>query len=228
MSVGYSPLPGLCESARAPAKVRTRGRAQTDPEAASSNVAVAEICVGRGEKIPARSRTESLTTEEGSWSGSSIAGAEQQPHHDSAELGLPKTTVMLRNLPNNYTRDMLLHLLDTHGFSGCYDMVYMPMDFSTNVALGYAFINLSSTNEASRLWSQFQGFSNWEIASTKVCEIGWSRPLQGLQAHIDRYRNSPVMHNSVPDEFKPVLFKNGKRVPFPGPTKVLRAPRIRQ
>lgn len=30
----------------------------------------------------------------------------------------PKTTVMLRNLPNNYTRSMLLHLLDEQGFGG--------------------------------------------------------------------------------------------------------------
>jgi hypothetical protein len=184
--------------------------------------------VGVGEKIPARPRTESLTTEEGSGSGGSIADTEVQTHHDSAALGLPKTTVMMRNLPNNCTREMLLRLLDINGFSGCYDLVYMPTDFSSNVGLGYAFINLVSTKEASRFWSQFQGFSDWEVASKKVCEIGWSSLLQGLQSHIDRYRNSPVMHDSVPDEFKPVLFTNGERVPFPGPTKVLRAPRIRR
>jgi len=177
-------------------------------------------------KIPARPRTESLTTEEGS--GSSIEGNEQQTQSDSATLEQPKTTVMLRNLPNNYTRDMLLRLMDTHGFSGSYDLLYMPMDFSSNVGLGYAFINLTSNDEASRFWSQFQGFSNWEVASKKVCEIGWSSVLQGLQAHIERYRNSPVMHNSVPDEFKPVLFENGERVAFPGPTRTLRAPRIRR
>eukprot|EP00435_Cladocopium_sp_Y103_P014344 s363_g3.t1 len=33
----------------------------------------------------------------------------------------PKTTVMLRNLPNNYTRSMLLHLLDEQGFGGNLD-----------------------------------------------------------------------------------------------------------
>merc|ERR1712026_538534 len=26
-----------------------------------------------------------------------------------------------------------------------------------------------------------------------MCEVSWGDPLQGLQAHIDRYRNSPVM-----------------------------------
>ena len=37
--------------------------------------------------------------------------------------------VMLRNLPNNYTRDMFLSLLDEQGLSGLYDFVYLPMDF---------------------------------------------------------------------------------------------------
>jgi len=217
----------VVQDTRKPAKIRTRGRAQTNPEAVPSKSKVAEIRVGTEETIPARPRTESLTTEEGNGSGSSIAGTEQQTHPDSAAVGLPQTTVMLRHLPNNYTRDMLLQILDSHGFSGCYDLVYMPTDFSSNVGLGYAFINLTSHGEASRFWSQIQGFSNWEVASKKVCEIGWSN-LQGLQTHIDRYRNSPVMHDSVPDEFKPVLFTNGKRVPFPRPTKALRAPRIRR
>jgi len=168
-----------------------------------------------------------MSTEEGSGCGSSVAGTEQT-HRDPAASGLQKTTVMLRNLPNNYTRDMLLHLVDTHGFSGSYDLIYMPTDFTSNVGLGYAFINFVSTEEASRFWSKFQGFSDWEVASKKVCEIGWSSVLQGLQPHIDRYRNSPVMHDSVPDEFKPVLFSNGERVRFPSPNKSLRAPRIRR
>merc|ERR1719367_2096902 len=42
-----------------------------------------------------------------------------------------RTTVMLRNLPLDHTRDMLLHLLDTKGFAGMYDFIYLPMDFKT-------------------------------------------------------------------------------------------------
>ncbi|CAE7873848.1 ML5 [Symbiodinium sp. KB8] len=41
---------------------------------------------------------------------------------ESAEASC-KTTVMLRNLPNNYTRDMLLELLDERGMEGRYDFV---------------------------------------------------------------------------------------------------------
>ena len=29
-----------------------------------------------------------------------------------------------------------------------------------------------------------------------------------------------VMHHTVPEEFKPALFENGKQIPFPKPSKV--------
>lgn len=54
----------------------------------------------------------------------------------------------------------------------------------------------------------------------------WGGPHQGLEAHVERYRNSPVMHEDVPDTFKPVLFANGVRISFPLPTRKLRAPRL--
>ena len=50
--------------------------------------------------------------------------------------------MMLRNLPNNYTRDMFLSLLDEEGLSELYDFVYLPMDFCRDANLGYAFVNL--------------------------------------------------------------------------------------
>lgn len=139
-----------------------------------------------------------------------------------------RTTVMMRNIPNNYTREMLLELLNKHGFAQSIDLLYLPIDFQTEVGLGYAFINLVSEKEVDAFRERFHGFSDWAVASQKVCEITWSDPLQGIQAHIDRYRNSPVMHESVPDSNRPMLFKDGLRVDFPPPTKRIRAPRLRR
>merc|ERR1719357_1531578 len=51
------------------------------------------------------------------------------------------TTVMIRSLPQSYTRQTLLELLDAEGFSGRYDFVYLPIDFTSAVNLGYCFIN---------------------------------------------------------------------------------------
>lgn len=136
-----------------------------------------------------------------------------------------KTTVMMRNVPNNYTRDMLLAMLVGEGFFSHYDFIYLPMDFDRHANLGYAFVNLESEATAQEFWQVFNGFCRWALPTAKVCEVTWSGPHQGRQAHIDRYKNSPVMHISVPDEFKPIIFQNGIRQPFPPPSKKLRPPK---
>lgn len=139
-----------------------------------------------------------------------------------------KTTCMLKNLPNPYTRENLLDLLDKFGFAGKYSFVYLPMDFKTDANLGYAFVDMVCPEEAELLHERVQGFSDWApmaFSSEKVCEVAWSDALQGLDAHIERYRNSPVMHESVPTSFKPLVFVNGDPVPFPAPTKKIRPPR---
>jgi len=141
--------------------------------------------------------------------------------------GPGRTTVMIRNLPNNYRRAMVLALLNEEGFSGLFDFLYLPVDFNSQACLGYAFVNLVRPEVVPVFWKKFDGFSKWVLPSRKICGMSWSGPHQGLAAHIERYRNSPVMHRTVPEEFQPVLFANGVRIPFPQPQKAPRAPRIR-
>lgn len=137
------------------------------------------------------------------------------------------TTVMMRNLPLNYTRTMLLALLDAEGFHRRYDFVYLPIDFNSQAGLGYAFVNLISEDDAQHFCKCFSGFSRWSMRSEKVCCVNWSRPNQGLLSHIDRYRNSSVMHAQVPDAFKPILLVDGIRVPFPSASRPIKAPQCR-
>jgi len=135
------------------------------------------------------------------------------------------TTLMIRNLPSRYTRDNLMSLLLRHGYFKKFDFLYFPIDFQTRATMGYAFVNLQSPADAVGLWRSLDGFSDWSVPCSKVCSVSWSQPLQGLAAHIARYRNSPLMHELVPDTFRPVLFMNGERVPFPVPTKKVHPPR---
>lgn len=150
--------------------------------------------------------------------------ANQSHKWGSSDRPSSRTTLMLRNLPNDYDRPMLLQLLDDQGFSGRYDFVYLPMDFKTSCGLGYAFVNMVSNEDAEQFKQQFSGFTNWEMPSRKVAEVAWSNPNQGLAVHIERYRNSNVMHEMVPDKFKPVLFQEGHRVLFPPPTRSIKEP----
>ena len=34
------------------------------------------------------------------------------------------------------------------------------------------------------------------LCAWQVCQVTWSGPHQGLDGHVERYRNSPVMHKS--------------------------------
>merc|ERR1712178_54494 len=101
--------------------------------------------------------------------------------------------------------------MDAAGYHKLYDVVSLPIDLKSEEVLGYAFIN----------------FKNWSVPCDNVCEVRWSDNLQGYEAHIERYRNSPVMHDSVADKFKPALYKDGIRVAFPEPTKTIKPPRPR-
>jgi len=116
-----------------------------------------------------------------------------------------------------------MDLLDSCGFAGQYGFLYLPMDFKSQACLGYAFVDCATADVASRFWETFDGFTNWAIPSRKASGVSWSAPLQGLRAHVERYRNSPVMAPDVPDQFKPIILENGVRVSFPPPTRELRA-----
>ncbi|CAK0826305.1 unnamed protein product, partial [Prorocentrum cordatum] len=111
-----------------------------------------------------------------------------------------RKTVMLRNIPNRYTQVMLLQLIDAKGFEGTYDFVYLPMDFRNGVNLGYAFVNMLEHESAVRLTDIFHRFNDWCFESAKVCEVSWAYPHQGLEQHVERYRNSPVMHPTMPED----------------------------
>jgi hypothetical protein len=164
------------------------------------------------------------STEAGS-SPRSSTGCSKAPSSDNSLQGdNTRTTVMMRNLPYECTREVLIGVLQDHGYTGMFNLLYLPVDFKFNNVLGYAFINFVSPEIAQTFRFAFAGFQDWPIGIKRVCDVGWS-DVQGLEAHVERYRNSPVMHDGVPDEYKPVLFVGSERVPFPKPTKKIRPPR---
>ncbi|CAK0858094.1 unnamed protein product, partial [Prorocentrum cordatum] len=129
-----------------------------------------------------------------------------------------RTTVVFRNVPYLLTRDMLVELLDSQGFRGQFNLVYMPMDFKTNQALGYAFVNAASAEVAIRLFGVFDGFQAWPKKSSKVCNVCWGS-RQGLESNLDAYRKLTVMRTKFPDAWKPAFFSQGIQVPFPKRTR---------
>mmetsp|Transcript_44577 Transcript_44577/g.115338 ORF Transcript_44577/g.115338 Transcript_44577/m.115338 type:complete len:272 (+) Transcript_44577:69-884(+) len=165
----------------------------------------------------------------GSVSASGPAATQQAALAESgaapATPGQPRTTVILRNLPTSYSsRCMLLEMLDSEGFLGKCNFVYLPISFNHQAGLGYAFVNLADPSYATDFGATFDGYRKWKMPSDKVCQVAWSGQFQGLDANIERYRNSAVMHKSIPEEYKPCVLVDGVVSVFPKPTKALPIP----
>jgi hypothetical protein len=124
-----------------------------------------------------------------------------------------RTTVVITDIASTCTRDGLLAQLDEAGLAGQYDFVYLPVSFETLATHGYGIVNFVNTQAAQTLMEKSPD------------SVSFSDQRQGLEGHVANFQDSSLMHEGVPDQFKPVLFKNGHRVPFPAPTRPTRMPR---
>mmetsp|Transcript_70397 Transcript_70397/g.139655 ORF Transcript_70397/g.139655 Transcript_70397/m.139655 type:complete len:540 (-) Transcript_70397:117-1736(-) len=135
------------------------------------------------------------------------------------------TTVMLRNIPNKYTREMLIKQLNVD-FNGEYDFMYLPIDFKNKCNVGYGFINFRSSGVCDKFVKDFHGVDVRKclpgLNSKKVVEVTPAR-VQGLTENVRRLRNSPVMNQLVDHpEWMPLLFNDaGVEIPFPMPDQPL-------
>lgn len=149
-------------------------------------------------------------------------GAAQYP---DLQEGEEYTTVMLRNIPNKYTREMLIKQLQID-FNGLFDFMYLPIDFKNKCNVGYGFINFRNQEACERFVENFHGVDVRKclpgLNSKKIVEVTPAR-VQGLIENVRRLKNSPVM-NQLQDhpEWMPLLFdERGNEEPFPNPDQAL-------
>ncbi|KAE9620355.1 hypothetical protein Lal_00019516 [Lupinus albus] len=111
------------------------------------------------------------------------------------------TTVMIKNVPNKYTRDLLVDYLekqcmlenkraeDDEGSDGigedhiilAFDFVYLPIDFKSGLNKGYAFVNFTSHKGAWR-FNMTASNMKWDLfQSHKIRDVVAAR-LQGKEA----------------------------------------------
>jgi len=114
-----------------------------------------------------------------------------------------------------------MHVLNCAGLCRRYNFVYLPIDFRSEKALGYAFVNFNDSECALDAFDKLKG----AMADDHEIGIEWSASQQGYDTLVQRYRNSPVMHSIVPPKYKPIILSYGHPVPFPPPSISLKAPR---
>jgi hypothetical protein len=137
-----------------------------------------------------------------------------------------QTTLMVRNLPTDLSQPGLVQSFIDAGYCGMFDFVYMPMNFRGQGNFGYAFVNFVSNEVAAHVMDQMRQREDDDLLNLERWTSAWSS-CQGLDDNIQRYRNSPLMHDSVPLDCKPALYDaSGTQIAFPKPTKTLSKPRI--
>jgi len=147
---------------------------------------------------------------------------EGQSTVESAESILPPgcVTAMLRNIPNKYTRDMLIEKLHASGHKSDLDFLYLPVDFKHGCNLGYAFVSFRSPEACRHFASDFHSVPSSEklpgYKSKKVCEVT-AAVHQGSAENVRRLQASSVLSKLVTQpEWLPRLFdENGNGLDFP-------------
>ncbi|XP_021752930.1 protein terminal ear1 homolog [Chenopodium quinoa] len=127
-----------------------------------------------------------------------------------------ETTAMIRNIPNQYTREMLIKFLDefcrienqrlrpNHNRQPlAYDFLYLPIDFVSGANKGYAFVNFT---HAIAVWKLHLACSNqpWShCKSPKICKINYAS-IQGKERLEEHFGRSRFICNH--DDYLPVCF----------------------
>jgi hypothetical protein len=138
---------------------------------------------------------------------------------DSAGDG---TTFTLRHVPASYDRERFVQLLERLGFADSYDFLYLPVNFQSGRCLRYAVVNLRD-DAAGHFEAVLQGFQDWQCDGPEAsCAVERTENQQGLQACIERYRESPVNHPVMPGFLKPILVEGSRQLPLPPPRHEIR------
>jgi hypothetical protein len=139
-----------------------------------------------------------------------------------------RTTIMLRNLPNQWGATHMKRILDSTSW-GAYDFSYLRIDFQRNTNVGYAFVNFCQATDIVPFYQTYIG-REWDPAARgrKRAQISYAT-IQGYDCLIEKFRNSSIMDEYA--EFRPKIWwtkfsaeaepkKIGTEKEFPAPNNL--------
>ena len=104
-----------------------------------------------------------------------------------------RTTIMIKNIPNKFNRELLLEIIDQH-FKGTYDMFVLPTDVNKYKNFGYSFINFTSSYYIPYFYFIFNKKKWAGTNSKKVCELTYSK-VQGKNDLSNHYPSKIIYDN---------------------------------
>ncbi|KAK8940401.1 hypothetical protein KSP39_PZI009695 [Platanthera zijinensis] len=134
---------------------------------------------------------------------------------DELNSGSWKTTVMVKNIPNKFSKLQLLDLLDEHcrkenikllqqqNSEAAADDSSTPSEFESGSNLGYAFVNFTSVAAARKLHRELHHKPWNAYGSRKVCEVTQAK-IQGSDGLLKHFKASIFTCSS--ESYLPVFF----------------------
>ena len=105
-----------------------------------------------------------------------------------------RTTLMIKNIPNKFQRDLLLKIINQN-FKGAYDLFILPTDANGYKNFGYSFINFTCSYYIPYFYFLFNNKKWSSTNSKKVCEITYSK-IQGRNSLLSHYSNKIIYKNN--------------------------------
>ena len=136
-----------------------------------------------------------------------------------------RTTLIIRNIPNKYTIQLLLIELSTN-FNNKFDVIYLPQDKVNDCNLGYGFINFINPLHLILFYEEFMGKKWYFFNSQKRCFLAYSN-YQGKNELINymfkrlgikSFNNNNIVNEKIKKSFYINNIKNMK-VPVEIPIK---------
>jgi hypothetical protein len=116
------------------------------------------------------------------------------------------TTAMVRNIPFKYTQRKLVREINSMGFLGSYDFLYLPMDPRSHANRGFAFINLISPEIAEDFYKKFHGQQLRHFCADKPIAV-LPADLQGFEENALRYAATSTQRGRRTGHTKPIFFR---------------------
>lgn len=127
---------------------------------------------------------------------------------DAPAWGDNITTVMVRQIPRHYTQWMFLAEVNSGGFEGLVDFIYVPVDAKKKINVRYGFLNFIEAKYARAFRDKFDGAFLGDKMKQEGKPLGvHPASVQGYEANFTRFATRKAGQNSA---FGPIFFSRGQ------------------